>query len=281
MTTRQAVMKKLCSIVGKHNQRPAVVDQALRIFSSLAPGKHPLNKSVPTIDTTRREQLQAKQDSQDSDSRKKPAIKRKAFIETRSKTFAGITVIEWENGVVTVRPEQSVPDFVANFTPEQKRELLQLALKHLSEQATAKSADNAAITKALEKLDQLEKASKPPSKSPAIKFPRMLRISKKQTVEQKPDKPVKAVIQKETTPMRSTQPPEQPRTPWGCMPTLRDIADRRQSAQSPANRPFVPIDPKAPRMTVQEQQEFRLQQAREKEAARKPVSDKSNTASWL
>lgn len=78
-----------------------------------------------------------------------------------------------------------------------------------------------------------------------------------------------------------------PRTRWGTMPSLADIAARNEHARTvatPPAKPFVPTDFKSGKMTIHEQQEYRLQQAREKEAARqkKPaVSGASVTACRL
>lgn len=84
-----------------------------------------------------------------------------------------------------------------------------------------------------------------------------------------------------------SQKAEKPRTRWGTMPSLADIATRNEHARTvatPPAKPFVPTDFKSGKMTIHEQQEYRLQQAREKEAARqkKPaVSGASVTACRL
>ena len=180
--------------------------------------------SLPAIDTTeadkRHDQLQAKQDNQDSSTTSKqntPSIKRKVFIETRSKTFAGITVIEWENGVITVRPEQSAPDFVANYTPEQKAELLQLAIQHLSKQKAEKAANKEAMGKALSELDDMQKSIKPtvtPPKQPTRIFHGIIKPKAHKSIPQAV-KTAEKVIQKETVQMEpAPQPVEKPRQSW-------------------------------------------------------------------
>jgi hypothetical protein len=195
-----------------------------------------------------------------------PNVKRRTYIPKIGKTFVGLTIIEWQDGSITVKPEKSAPpNSDQGYNAEQNHELLQLALEHLKAKSSQKTTDQAALSKALRELDRLEKSSKPTGTRLYGIGNGLLKMSVKKTTEQVPVKEIKAAPQQKP----ATPQPEKPRTRWGVMPTLADIAARNAGTrhQAPA-RPFVPIDAKAPRASVQQQQEYNLQLARQKEAAR-------------
>jgi len=83
----------------------------------------------------------------------KPVVQNKAFIAKPGKGFAGIAITTFTDGTITVRPQTTPPaDADQNTTPEQKRRLLQLAIKHLKSEkpdqqaaATPKKGDSTII----------------------------------------------------------------------------------------------------------------------------------------
>lgn len=120
---------------------------------------------------------------------------------------------------------------------------------------------NKSIDKALHSLDVIEKSDnriKGIARSGILK-----RTPQKQAPEQPPAKNTPATV------LKQPAQPGKPRTPWGTMPSLSDIALRReQAAKVQPAKPFTPLVP-GRKMTVHEQQQYRLEQARQKEAARK------------
>jgi hypothetical protein len=104
---------------------------------------------------------------------------------------------------------------------------------------------------------------------------------------QRPPAPVRTLPPKVTPPVVTAPAPtapERPRQVWGTMPTLGQLADQRHAAmQTAPTKAFIPIDGTG-RMSIHDQQQFRLKQAQAKQAAttaRAAVTDASRTARWV
>jgi len=138
---------------------------------------------------------------------------------------------------------------------EKRKRVLQIITQH------ADVMTGPQLDKALDVWDGLVKSeiNKPLPVAPNRK--------KGNSQDNKKEKPVETITK--------SQKAEKPRTRWGTMPSLADIASRNEHARTvatPPAKPFVPTDFKSGKMTIHEQQEYRLQQAREKEAARQKKS---------
>ena len=129
---RAQIFNRICRIIGHPRANGTLIDKALGVYNALATGA--FRKALPVIDTSeqdqRRIELERKQRNQEMSNA--PTAKRRVYVATPGKTFAGISITEFSDGSISVKPEQAPP---ANFNPacnpEQKKELLRMALRSL------------------------------------------------------------------------------------------------------------------------------------------------------
>lgn len=174
--------------------------------------------------------------SQHDEPKPNPNVKRRTYLPKSSKTFVGVTIIEWKDGSITVKPEKSAPaDFDQGYNAEQNHELLQLAIEHLKTKSSQKTTDQAAFSKALQELNNMQKAGKSPVTRLSGIGNGLLKMSTKKTTEQRP---VKAIVKtaQETIKMKTTPQPEQTPLRWGQTPTF---LGQRVGNTSPPSAPVA------------------------------------------
>lgn len=118
----------------------------------------------------------------------KPTVQNKAYIAKPGKGYAGITLTTFTDGTMTIRPEASTPaDISQTVTPEQKRRLLQLAIKHLKSGSGQQAPDAESI--APSKKGESKSMEKSQAKMPVMLLRRTLKTAVK-TAERSPRTPI-------------------------------------------------------------------------------------------
>lgn len=265
------------------NQSTALIGIGFTKHRAVAMAARQLRKSLPMIDTSAADQRREEREQQQRNGsiQKRDAMPNATRPKQRTVTGKNGRPLSlsrfnikhtngkvWgyevkPNGALVVRPPSRFD--VPTYTEQQWRAIHEGISSHISEQGQpATPKKDATMQKS--KLDSLiDHARKNPSK---------LQPQTLQALNKHLEKTGKPAI---------TLPAPVPR--WGTMPTISDIANNVQHAVSKTPAPSHAIPAPGQRMTTQELQEHRLQQARELEQRRiveaKEAPKGAVVASWI
>ena len=264
-------MRGITAAINRHGARlhygkDGFITKALNIWDGATKGE-----SLPEVDTSeqdrRRKEVEAKQPKPTTKGGFMDSLKRRKRPVATGKNGRPLSPNRWnikhadgkvwsyevkEDGRLVIRPPSQFD--TPTFTEQQWQAMHEGINKHIEQRKSETNEGD----KAMEKSERLEKLIQQ-----ARRTPDKLTAGTLQAVNN--------YLQRQGQPL--VTPPAPKQSPWGTTRTLADIAAANQHAiaQTPRQEPTkqLPVDWNFNRMTTQELQQHRLDQARQQEAKQK------------